>query len=149
MTPVVNIEPAPRLRVLIVDDDRAALASLEGVLSADYDVVARTSPLAALELAGTEPRRGRAFDVVCSDFRMQEMNGGELLRRISELPDSPSCVLITGYVEVLTGEHREAPYILGIVVKPFDPVHIIRLVGRLGRVKRMNRSIRELTARRH
>ena len=136
-----------RVRVLIVDDDKRALASLEGVLLTSYDVVACTSPLAALDLARGEAVRGRPFDVVCSDFRMDEMDGAELLRRVSRLPDAPACILITGYVEVLSGEHRQAEHILGIVVKPYHPEHIVRLVGRLGRVTRMNRSIRALTAR--
>ena len=145
---MASTDTAHRLRVLIVDDDRAALASLEGLLSADYDVVACLSPRAALDLARSESRKGNGFDVVCSDFQMQEMNGGELLRHIAELPDSPSCVLITGHVEVLTGEHRRAEHIFGIMVKPYEPMLMIRLVGRLGRVHRMNRSIRELTAAR-
>lgn len=136
-----------RLRVLVVDDDGPSLTTLEGVLSSDYEVTARISPLAAFDLARAEAQRGAPFDVVCSDFRMREMDGGELLRRISELPDSPSCVLITGYVEVLTGEYRKAPYVLGIVVKPYDPMDLIRLVGRLGRVTRMNRAMRDLGGR--
>src|SRR5580704_13123885 len=143
-----SIPSAPKLRVLIVDDDPAALASLEGVLSAEHDVVASISPRRALDLARSEAKDGRPFDVVCSDFRMREMDGGELLRHIADLPQPPSGVLITGYKEVLTGKHRESEYILGIVVKPCDPAELIRLIGRLGRVTRMNRSIQELTAAR-
>src|SRR5580704_15419211 len=125
-------ESTRRIRVLVVDDDYRALASLEGVLVVDYEVVACASPLRALDIATTEAAAGRPFDVVCSDFRMPEMDGGELLRRMSGLPEPPSCVLITGHVEVLNGEHRRAEHILGIVVKPFDPEHIVGLVGRLG-----------------
>lgn len=136
-----------RLRVLVVDDDRRVLASLEGLLSTEFDVQACASPLAALELARSESRRGAPFDVVCSDFRMEEMDGVELLRQISRLPDGTSCVLITGYIEVLAGEHRRADHILGIVVKPYEPDHIVSLVGRLGRVTRMKRSIRDLASR--
>lgn len=147
MGSVEGVDGALPVRVLVVDDDRFALAALEGVLSVDHDVMARASPGDALALARSELKRGRPFDVVCSDFRMREMNGVELLRQMSELPSSPSCVLITGHVEVLTGEHRQAKHILGIVVKPYEPSDLIRLVGRLGRVTRMNRSIRELTAR--
>lgn len=135
------------IKVLVVDDDHRALTSLEGLLSTEFDVQASASPLVALELARAESRRGAPFDVVCSDFRMDEMDGVELLKQITRLPDSTSCVLITGYIEVLAGEHRRAEHILGIVVKPYEPDHIVSLVGRLGRVSRMNRSIRELSSR--
>ncbi len=143
-----SMERVRRLRVLLVDDDRTALIPLEAVLSVDYEVVTTTSPRAALELVRDEAAQRNPFDVVCSDLQMREMDGGELLRRIAQLPDSPGCVLITGYVEALTGGHRQADHIFGIVVKPCDPDEIIRLVGRLGRVTRMNRSMRELTAAR-
>jgi DNA-binding NtrC family response regulator len=140
-------EPSHRIRVLVVDDDPRALAGLEGVLAAEHDVVACTSARRALEIARTEAAAGRPFDVVCSDFRMPEMDGGELLLRMSDLAEPPASILITGHVEVLTGEHSGAAHILGIVVKPYDPEHIISLVGRLGRVTRMNRSsIRRLNA---
>jgi CheY-like chemotaxis protein len=139
-------EPGRRIRVLVVDDDRRALASLEGVLVVEHDVVTCASPLEALDMARTEAAAGRSFDVVCSDFRMPELDGGELLRRMSLLSEPPSCVLITGYPEVLNGEHRRAEHILGIVIKPCDPEHILSLVGRLGRVTRMNRSIKKLVA---
>jgi DNA-binding NtrC family response regulator len=140
-------EQTRRIRVLVVDDDREALAGLTAVLSDDYDVRACQSPRQALDLARTEDAAGRPFEVVCSDFRMPEMDGGELLRRVSELPEPPGCVLVTGYVEVLTGKHRSAEHIFGIVVKPYDPGHLIGLVGRLGRVTRMNRSMKRLATR--
>ena len=136
-------DSASKLRVLVVDDDRASLASLEGVLSADYEVVSCLSPLAALAFARAEVKKDRHFDVVCSDFRMLEMNGAELLRRIAELPGSPTCILVTGYVEVLTSEHRHAGHIRGIVAKPYDPAYIIGLIERFGRITRANRSLRD------
>lgn len=140
-------EKCRRVRVLLVDDDRLALASLHGLLLIDYDVVAASSPLDALDIAREEIRKGDPFDVVCSDFRMPGMNGADLLLAMSRLPERPSCILMTGYVEVLTGEHRRSDHILGIVVKPYEPEHIISLVGRLGRVTRMNRSVKRLSQR--
>jgi DNA-binding NtrC family response regulator len=135
------------MRVLIVDDDYRALASLEAVLDTDNEVTGCASPLRALETAKAEGAAGRPFDVVCSDLRMPEMDGAELLRRMASLPDPPACILITGHVEVLTGAHHRAEHILGIIVKPYEPEHMIALVGRLGRITRMNRSVKRLAAR--
>jgi CheY-like chemotaxis protein len=131
---------AGKLRVLVVDDDRASLASLEGVLSTDYEVVSCLSPRAALAFARAELKQNRHFDVVCSDFRMLEMDGAELLRRIAELPGSPTCMLVTGYVEVLNSEHLHASHIRGIVAKPYDPSYLIGLVEQFGRITRAKRS---------
>ncbi len=107
------IDTARRLRVLIVDDDNAALTSLEGVLSADHDVVACIFS-ADRARSGALGGQGRAARSTWSapDFQMREMNGGELLRQIADLPGTArSCVLITGHAEVLTGEHRHAQHI--------------------------------------
>lgn len=147
MGPIEFDEKSRRVRVLVVDDDRLALAALHGVLQLDHDVVAAASPRDALTLATEEIGRGDPFDVVCSDFRMPGMNGADLLLAMSKLAEAPSCILITGYVEVLTGQHRLSDHILGIVVKPYDPEHIVSLVGRLGRVTRMNRSVKKLSQR--
>lgn len=92
----------------------------------------------ATELAATI---SRPFDVVCSDFQMPTMNGVELLRVISLLEQQPSCILITGYLEVLRGSYAKAPHLVEILIKPFDPEQLIGLVGRLGRVTRLRRSI--------
>lgn len=136
-----------RVRILLVDDDRAALDSLEAVLLADFDVVACASPWRSLEIARTEIARLHPFDVVCADFQMPEMDGVELLERMTRLEDRPSTILITGHSELLRGEHRRAAHVLGIVMKPYDPEHVIGLVGRLGRATQLRRTVTNLAQR--
>jgi CheY-like chemotaxis protein len=128
-----------RVRVLLVDDDPAALATLAGVLEVDFDVVACESPLRALELVRSDPP-----DVVCADLRMPEMDGRELLRQVADLPDAPRSILITGYAEMLRGEASHDARILGVVLKPFDPPAMIRLVAQVGRIAQLERSVRRL-----
>jgi two-component system, sensor histidine kinase and response regulator len=139
-------EDAARVRVLVVDDDQTALQTMEGVLS-DFEVVKCSSPLRALEIARAAEQARRPFDVVCSDYQMPAMNGVELLRAISLLEQQPSCILITGYVEVLRGSYAKASHIVGIIIKPFDPEQLIGLVGRLGRVTQLRRSIDQMAGR--
>jgi two-component system sensor histidine kinase/response regulator len=134
------------VRVLVVDDDQTALQTMEGVLS-EFDVVKCASPLRAIEVARAAAAAKRPFDVVCSDFQMPTMNGVELLRAMSTLEQQPSCILITGYVEVLRGSYTRASHIVGIIIKPYDPEQLIGLVGRLGRVTRLRRSIDQMAGR--
>ena len=119
---------------------------MEGVL-AHFEVVKCASPIRAVELARSAVTTRRLFDVVCSDFQMPAMNGVELLRGISLLEQQPSCILITGYLEVLRGSYARASPIVGILLKPFDPEQLIGLVGRLGRVTRLRRSIDPIAGR--
>jgi two-component system response regulator HupR/HoxA len=146
---MINAEPreqAARVRVLVVDDDQTSLHTMEGVL-AEFDVVKCSSPVRAVELARSAATTQHPFDVVCSDFQMPTMNGVELLRVISLLEQQPSCILITGYLEVLRGSYAKASHIVGILIKPFDPEQLIGLVGRLGRVTQLRRSIDQMAGR--
>lgn len=139
-------EEAARVRVLVVDDDQTALQTMEGVL-AEFDVARCSSPLRALEMARSAVASRRPFDVVCSDYQMPSMNGVELLHSMSLLDPAPSCILITGYVEVLRGSYAKAPHIVGIIIKPYDPEQLIGVVGRLGRVTQFRRSIDQMAGR--
>ena len=136
----------PPIRVLVVDDDQTALQTIEGVL-AEFDVVRSASPMRAMEMAKAAASLGRPFDVVCADFQMPSMNGVELLRTMSLLDPQPSCILITGYVEVLRGSYAKASHIVGIIIKPYDPEQLIGVVGRLGRMTQLRRSIDQMAGR--
>jgi hypothetical protein len=66
---------------------------------------------------------------------------------MSQLDPPPSCILITGYVEVLRGSYAKASHIVGIIIKPYDPEELIGVVGRLGRVTQFRRSIDQMAGR--
>jgi DNA-binding NtrC family response regulator len=123
-----------RLSVLVVDDDAKFLLSISRLLSDDVEVTSAASAEKALELL-----KGRSFHVVISDFAMPGMNGSELLARIGKLPEYTSCLLMTGSdsYQPRGGEARH--YVL---LKPFDPERLLRLVKELGRVAEMKRSVK-------
>jgi DNA-binding NtrC family response regulator len=136
----------PPVRVLVVDDDQVALQTIEGILS-EHDVVRCASPLRAVEMARAAVSLGRPFEVVCADFQMPSMDGVELLLRMSELDPQPSCILITGHVEVLRGSYAKAAHIVGVIIKPYDPEQLIGVVGRLGRMVQLRRSTEQMAGR--
>jgi DNA-binding NtrC family response regulator len=126
--------PAPnKYRVLVVDDDRSALDGIEAVLSQDVDVTKCLSPGRAIELL-----QERDFHVVCSDYRMPGIDGAELLRKVSELPQDVGCLLITGASEYVASSSTGKHYVL---LKPFDPERLIRMVLQLARLAEMKRSV--------
>lgn len=122
-----------RYRVLVVDDDESVLASTAAVLSMDVDVVTAASAEQALRLL-----RAETFDVVCTDFKMSGMDGVELLQRVSELPYAVGCLLITGNDGYFRAESQSQHYVL---LKPYEPERLIRLVLQLARIARMKRSM--------
>jgi DNA-binding NtrC family response regulator len=130
-------EPSARpLKVLIVDDDPAFLASVAAVFSEEFEVSCASSgeqALALLELG--------EFQVVCADYKMPGMTGADLLGHVSQRFVGVSGLLVTGAdQEIKTRQWREE-YVLGVIAKPFDPQRLINTVRRFGELAALRQSI--------
>ncbi|WNG49167.1 response regulator [Archangium minus] len=74
--------PAPRRRILVVDDSPLTRELIGSLLEAvGYDVVMATDGMEALELLN-----GTRVDLVCSDLEMPRVDGLELTRRLKAHP---------------------------------------------------------------
>lgn len=122
-----------RLRVLVVDDEQRMLDSIAAILSDDVDVTTCRSAHRALEMLQTGQ-----FHVVCSDYKMPGMNGEDLLTRVAELPVYTSCLLITGAEEYIRSSEPGRHY---VILKPFEPARITRIVLELARLAHTRRSV--------
>jgi DNA-binding NtrC family response regulator len=127
-------------RVLVVDDEPKVAASIEAVLSDHVEVTATTSASEALRLLERHD-----FHVVCTDFRMPEMTGLELLDRVSAKGKHVSCILVTGADDYFRKEDRGGYYVL---LKPFEPSRLVAMVVQLARVARMRRSVEDVASAR-
>lgn len=108
-------------RILVVDDDRATLRLLEGVLSrAGFTTVTANDGLEAKERL----RRGR-FDLVLADVWMPRMNGLELLASLRGRKVKPRVVVMTSddTPETLLRAVREQA--CRYVHKPIDPAGLV------------------------
>ena len=87
-------------RILIVDDDPDIVANISDILNdAGYDTVTATDGQTALE--EIEQQRGRkggsAFDLALLDFKMPDMDGAELFRRIHQCHPGLRAIMITAF----------------------------------------------------
>jgi len=105
--------------ILIIDDEEDIAEELADLLqSTGRDVIYRTSALSALDLAEKQ-----SFDLVITDMRMPEMDGAELIRKISDISchgKTPAFIVISGHLgasDDLSHLH-DIPY--NLVPKPVD-----------------------------
>jgi len=88
-------EKNKKARILLVDDDKDMCESLSDVLTlgSNYDVVYSINPLEALEII-----KKTDFSMAVIDFKMPDMNGLELLKRIKMLKPNIIVFLLTAFI---------------------------------------------------
>lgn len=118
---------APKLRVLLIDDDQTCLDVLSQTLNLfDYSNQIFTNPREAIEAF-----RLKKFDVVVTDYKMPEMTGIEVLKLIQSIdPDTP-VIILTGFADtsnaidaVNTGAHA-------FFAKPLDTKSFLEALSRI------------------
>ena len=116
------------LRVLFVDDEpgvrRLVTAALDR-LHAEGTVVA--SPVTALHLVEEDPG---GFDVVITDYRMPEMDGGELFHELHALAPALPVVITSGFAEDRKVRECLAQGAAGFLPKPFTIALFVETVHR-------------------
>ena len=133
---------APSISVLVVDDEESMRASIEQWLRlADFEVAS----FARAETALSRIDYHFPGILVC-DVKMPDLDGMEVLHRLSALdPDLP-VILITGHGDIamaVTAMHRGA---YDFIEKPFDPVRLVDAIRRACEKRRLtleNRRLRE------
>ena len=82
-------------KILLVDDDKDMCESLADVLTLDseYEVKYSISPLEALEMVKNDD-----FSLVIVDYKMPEMNGVELLKRIKTARPEIIVFMLTAFI---------------------------------------------------
>jgi two-component system response regulator AlgR len=124
--------PAPKLKVLIVDDEPPARERLRSLLAEIVDV----------EVAG-EAQNGRealsythdlAPDVVLLDVRMPGMDGLEAARHLNVLEEPPAVIFTTAFDQYAV-EAFEA-HAVGYLLKPVRKEQLAAALTRAGRLTR-------------
>ena len=112
--------PMPTPALLLVDDDRLALATMtEGLRAMGYGVAAADSPAGALERAAAQ-----AFDLAILDIRMPGLSGMELAHLLERRHGLHSLFLSAyGERDEVVEAVRQGG--LGYLVKPVDPARLM------------------------
>lgn len=118
--------PAPRLRVLVVDDEPEALQCMADFLRRrGHRVTVAGDGQEGLRLFAAEP-----CDVLVSDLRMPHLSGAELARRLRALRPGLPVVLMTGQVDVTAADMEREGFML--VRKPISLKQLNELILNLG-----------------
>jgi CheY-like chemotaxis protein len=111
-------------RVLLVEDDPGARASLSLLLKIDrHAVVEATNGREALALFANE-----RFDLVIVDYAMPQMQGNELAQHIKQIVPSQPILLVTAYFEKLVDAGLPVDAILS---KPFSVEDLRQAIAKL------------------
>jgi DNA-binding NtrC family response regulator len=130
-------------RLLVVDDERIALANLKHVLGkAGYEVTATSSGARALEMLDEQP-----FDAVLTDLRMEQVDGMQVLRHCRERGVDAEVIVITGFAtpESAVEAMREGAFYY--IVKPFRLDEVRKVVAEAVEKSRLRRENRDLRSR--
>ena len=129
-------------RLLIIDDERVALRSLEHIMKKEgYDVTSTQSGANAIRLIKEQP-----FDVVLTDLRMERVSGMQILSCCKETSPDTEVIMITGYATLESAVEAMKRGAFFYMAKPFklDEVRtVVREASEKVRLKKENRHLRE------
>jgi DNA-binding NtrC family response regulator len=121
------------LRVLVVDDELAMRESIAAWLVQDGQQVAKAaSGREALNLM-----EEREFDLALVDIKMPGMDGLELLKHIKEGHPDTLVIIITAYGSIESAVDAMKSGASDYLLKPFDPEHLMLLLEKMGRQRRL------------
>ena len=112
--------------VLLVEDDAAILNLGKTILQRlGYTVLAANTPMAALELVA---EYAGEIHLLITDVVMPEMNGRELVQRLSALRPAMHCLYMSGYTANVIAHHGVLDPGIHFIQKPFSIDDLARSV---------------------
>jgi two-component system NtrC family response regulator len=135
-------------RILVVDDqERMAQVIATALRSAGYECdIALDGDRALAMLAD------RAYDVIVTDWKMPEVDGMELLRRMKRERSTLPVIFITAYGSVASAVAAMRAGAFDYVTKPFDNDELRATVGRaleMTQLRRENSYLRQIATGRY
>lgn len=116
-------------RILVADDEKAVLETIELVLMADgYEVITASDGEMCLSLA-----KRHLPDGIILDVGMPKMNGylcANLMSQDELIKDIP-IVLLTGMAQMAGGIMLNVPNVFRKLSKPFDYEQLLKVVGEM------------------
>jgi len=122
-----SISPHDRkLRVMIVDDEPIVGKRLTPALEKHgFEVEAFMDPSKALARL-----QEQEFDIVVTDFRMEELDGIQVLTHVMESCPNTRVILITGYATVEVAREALVKGAFDFIAKPFKPKDLRAVINK-------------------
>ncbi|WP_439405811.1 response regulator [Bradyrhizobium sp. DASA03076] len=119
----IRLQTTKRLRLLVVDDDKAVLRSTVRMLDVlGYAAVAAESGREALRVLASN----QEIDLVLVDFAMPEMSGGDVAKAIRAMRPILPVILMSGYRDLNV---RKEFNDLRIILKPFTENDLVNAIS--------------------
>lgn len=113
-------------RVLLVEDDPGVLHAAHRILSAHgYQVIAHSSPAAALRLCADS---GERIDLLVTDVMMPALGGAELARQAGASRPDLHVLYMSGYPRAVVAHQGIVAADVRLVEKPFTRQSLLRAV---------------------
>jgi signal transduction histidine kinase/ActR/RegA family two-component response regulator/uncharacterized membrane protein affecting hemolysin expression len=114
-----RLQPAQRLRVLLVDDDPLLIKSLRDILEGDGHVVmVADGGESGIETFVSAQQRGNPFSLVITDLGMPYVDGRKVAAAIKAANPSTPVIMLTGWGRRLLAENDIPSYVDRVLSKP-------------------------------
>ena len=119
----------PCLRILLIDDNRHGLVARRAVLEQlGHKVVTAAGGQDGLDRFSGEP-----FDLVVTDYRMPEVGGQQVIRKIQQQSPKTPIVLLSGYTESLGLTEQSTGADIVLCKGPGEVQALVRAIARLSK----------------
>ena len=104
-------------KILLIEDDDTMREGMSQVLKrAGHEVISVSNGPAGIELCQKEK-----FDLVITDYKMEEMNGVEVLEKVKSIDESAEVLIVTAYGTIDLAVEAMRKGVADYVTKPFTP----------------------------
>lgn len=128
---VARLEELAGIKVLVADDNAAAREILASMLSSlGMDVVEVRDGIAALEMI-SRASRDKPFDLVLMDWQMPKMDGMEAARKLMDVPNAPTVIMVTsfGREDAINSAEMQQINLDHVLTKPVTQSSLIEAVN--------------------
>lgn len=114
------------IKILVVDDDRSVCETVASLLERNgFQVQTMCDPKAAAEFAIQE-----SFHLALIDLKMPEMDGIEVVSRITEVDHRVGCIIMTAYPDLETASAAMRAGCRDYITKPFKQDELLQAIDR-------------------